>query len=220
MGNVVITGATGGIGFEFCRHYLQQGHRVIAVCRKPTDELKALGPEIVDGVDLTTEDGIAKVKKACDGTKIDLLINNAGMMQNEILGDIDPESLRVQFELNAMAPLRLTEILLPQLQDGSKVAMITSRMGSIADNTSGGRYGYRASKAALNMLSVSLAHDIRDRNIWVGILHPGFVQTKMTNFNGQLTPEQSVQGMTKIIDQAKVQESGQFWHSNGETLPW
>jgi NAD(P)-dependent dehydrogenase (short-subunit alcohol dehydrogenase family) len=123
--------------------------------------------------------------------------------------------------VNAIAPLRLTAALLPSLSAGSKVAMMTSRMGSIADNTSGSSYGYRMSKVALSMAGKSLAHDLRPKGIAVAILHPGLVQTRMTGFtNSGITPEESVKGLLTRIDELTLENSGTFWHSNGEVLPW
>jgi len=117
------------------------------------------------------------------------LINNAGLLQDEKLGEIDYDSIRDQFEINTLAPLMVTEALLPNMSEGSKVALITSRMGSIADNESGGRYGYRASKAALNAFGKSLSLDLKDDGIAVALLHPGYVQTRMVNFGGHITPD-------------------------------
>ena len=157
---------------------------------------------------------------ALQGQAIDLLINNAGLMLNETLGSLDFDSLRLQMEINAFAPLRISEALLPNLQAGSKIANITSRMGSIADNDSGGRCGYRASKAALNALGRSLAVDLKERGIAVAQLHPGFVKTRMVNFGGLITPEESVAGLAERIESLNLESSGSFWHSNGEELPW
>jgi short-subunit dehydrogenase len=220
MQTVVITGATGGIGFEFCRHYKEKGFHVVGICRKATESLKKLGIDIIDDIDLTKEDSFSKVKNRLEGQVIDILINNAGLLESNSLSKINYESLRRQFEINTIAPLRMSELLQDQIANGGKIALITSRMGSIADNTSGGSYGYRASKTALNMVGVSLAHDLSNRQIWVGLLHPGYVKTKMTGMTGHITPDVAVDGMLRIIDQAKPDNTGLFWHSNGERLPW
>ncbi|MFW7377407.1 MAG: SDR family oxidoreductase [Oligoflexus sp.] len=220
MEHIVVTGATGGIGLEFCRHYAAKSDKVTAICRQKNAELEALGVDILDQVDLGQDASYQKLAKYFEGKPIDLLINNAGVLHSDNLENFSVEQIRHQFELNAIAPLRVTQAVLPSLAKGSKIAMITSRMGSMADNTSGGYYGYRASKAALNMFTVSLAHDLKNRQIWVAAIHPGFVKTKMTNMNGDLKPEQSVAGITKIIEAAKLDESGSFWHTNGERLPW
>ena len=129
--------------------------------------------------------------------------------------------MRRQFEVNALAPLRLTQALLGQLQAGSKLILMTSRMGSIDDNSSGGSYGYRMSKVALNMAGRSLAIDLRPRGIAVAILHPGLVRTRMVNFNAQgISPEQAVRGLLQRIDALTMETSGTFWHANGDVLPW
>ncbi len=157
---------------------------------------------------------------ALRGETIDLLINNAGLLQDEVLGHIDFASLRLQMEINAFAPLRICEALLPNLRKGSKIANITSRMGSTGDNDSGGRYGYRASKAAFNAFGRSLAIDLKERGIAVAQLHPGFVKTRMVNFGGLITTEESVAGLTERIAALTLENSGSFWHCNGEKLPW
>ena len=116
--------------------------------------------------------------------------------------------------------MKLTEILAPLINKGGLVAMITSRMGSIADNTSGSYYGYRMSKAALNMAGVSLAHELRPRDIAVALIHPGYVKTRMTNWNGDITPDQSARGIVSVMEKINIQSTGKFWHSNGQELPW
>ena len=142
------------------------------------------------------------------------------MLDDEQLGQIDYDSMRRQFEINALAPLQVTEALLDNFVEGSKIANITSRMGSIADNDSGGRYGYRASKAALNAIGKSLAEDLKTRGIAVAQLHPGWVQTRMVNFGGLITPEESASGLIERIEELNLANTGGFWHTNGETLPW
>ena len=220
MKHVVITGANRGIGLELARYYQAEGWRVTGVCRESSTELGRVAAQIVDGMDVTSKEGIDQLVASLMGQTIDLLINNAGVMLNETLGELDFDSLRFQMETNAFAPIRISEALLPNLQAGSKIANITSRMGSIADNDSGGRYGYRASKAAFNALGRSLAIDLKERGIAVAQLHPGFVKTRMVNFGGLITPEESVVGLVERIDALNLENSGSFWHSNGEELPW
>ena len=220
MKQVLITGANRGIGLELARHYAREGWSVIGVCRTASPELIQVAGRVIDGVDVTSDGGIARLLASLDETPLDLLINNAGLLQDEQLGSIDFDSIRTQMEINAYAPLRVTEALLPNLKDGSKIANITSRMGSIADNDSGGRYGYRASKAALNAFGKSLAVDLKPRGIAVAQLHPGYVQTRMVNFGGLITPEESAAGLAQRIEELNLDNSGSFWHSNGEVLPW
>ncbi|MEC7815939.1 MAG: SDR family oxidoreductase [Pseudomonadota bacterium] len=217
---VVITGANRGIGLELARLYARQGCEVIGVCRQSSDELAEVATQVIDGVDVTTEAGIEKLTAGLAGKRISLLINNAGLLQDEQLGSIDFDSIRTQMEINAYAPLRVAEALVPLMGQGSKIANITSRMGSIADNDSGGRYGYRASKAALNAFGKSLAMDLKPKGIAVVQLHPGYVKTRMVNFGGLITPEESARGLADRIANLSLENTGTFWHSNGEELPW
>jgi len=217
---VVITGANRGIGLELARLFAAKGCEVIGVCRETSAELAEVAAKVVDGVDVTTDTGVEKLMAGLKGVQIDVLINNAGLLQDEVLGSIDFDSLRTQMEINAYAPLRIAEALFPQMPSGGKIANITSRMGSIADNDSGGRYGYRASKAALNAFAKSLAVDLKPRGIAVAQLHPGYVKTRMVNFGGLITPEDSAKGLVALIEGLNLENSGSFWHSNGEQLPW
>ncbi|WP_339799191.1 SDR family oxidoreductase [uncultured Marinobacter sp.] len=217
---VVITGANRGIGLELARHYAARGLAVIGVCREASPELTEVAARVIDGVDVTTDQGVARLKAELQGQSIDLLINNAGLLQDEVLGHIDFDSIRTQMEINAYAPLRVTEALVPQIPSGGKIANITSRMGSIADNDSGGRYGYRASKAALNAFGKSLAMDLKPKGIAVIQLHPGYVKTRMVNFGGIISPAESALGLAARIDELDLENTGTFWHCNGELLPW
>ncbi|WP_375193756.1 SDR family oxidoreductase [Marinobacter sp.] len=217
---VIITGANRGIGLELARHYAGEGWQVIGVCRQSSGELTEVAARVIDGVDVTTDAGIRKLTSELDGQSIDLLINNAGLLQDEKLGSIDFDSIRTQMEINAYAPLRVAEALVSLIPSGGKIANITSRMGSIADNDSGGRYGYRASKAALNAFGKSLAMDLKPRGIAVAQLHPGYVKTRMVNFGGLITPEESAKGLAARIEGLTLENTGSFWHSNGEELPW
>jgi len=218
--SVVITGTNRGIGLSFCRLYKARGFNVYAACRKSSPELQSLGVHIIEGVDITEDRGIARLVSALEGVDIDLLINNAGILRNEILGNIDKESIRQQFEVNALAPLVITDALMGQLTNNAKVALITSRMGSVADNTSGGRYGYRMSKAALNIAGVSLAQDLKSRGVAVAILHPGLVGTDMIGGHGDITPDTAAERLAQRIDELNLGNSGTFRHSNGKVLPW
>lgn len=221
MATYLVTGANRGIGYEYCRQLQAQGHEVIAVCRTASEELRQLGIRVEEGIELTSGSAIAELRSRLGEMTIDVLINNAAIAKRIDLSHLDVESIREQFEVNAIAPLRLTHALLPLLKSGSKIALMTSRMGSISDNTSGGSYGYRMSKVALSMAGKSLAHDLKPQGIAVAILHPGLVQTRMTNFtvNG-ITPETSVKGLLQRIEQLSLDNTGTFWHSNGEVLPW
>ncbi|MGM0481288.1 MAG: SDR family oxidoreductase [Pseudomonadota bacterium] len=220
MKHVVITGANRGIGFQFAKQYSEAGYSVTAICRTNSKQLTELDVDIIEGVDVTKAADLLRMKETLGNKSIDVLINNAGLLNNDELGDIDGGSLRAQYEVNAIAPLRVTEALLDNLSAGSKVALITSRMGSIADNGSGSRYGYRMSKAALNAAGKSLALDLKDSKIAVVLLHPGFVKTDMVGNRGDISAEEAAQRLIKRIDELQLSNSGCFYHSNGEPLPW
>jgi len=217
---VVITGASRGIGLSFSQLYQERGYVVYAACRNASSQLAALGVNVIEGVDVTKPEGIQRLAAALDGIGIDLLINNAGILRDEVLGNIDQTTIRQQFETNALAPLLVTESLIGNLSAQAKVAFITSRMGSVTDNSSGGRYGYRMSKAALNIAAVSMAHDLKPKGVAVAILHPGLVGTDMIGGVGDITPDQAADRLSQRIDQLNLSNTGTFWHSNGEILPW
>ncbi|KGJ90696.1 SDR family oxidoreductase [Colwellia psychrerythraea] len=222
---IVITGANRGIGYAMAKIFQQRGDSVYALCRQSSAQLDALGVNVVEQVDVSTQAGIDKAVSALSGITIDLLINNAGILRDEQLNDLNQETIVEQFNVNALAPLFLSHALLDNLSSGSKIALITSRMGSVTDNTSGGRYGYRMSKAALNIAAVSLARDLSDESIAVGIYHPGYVQTEMVNNNGVLnngdiSATVAAQRLITLMDNLTMADSGVFKHSNGETLPW
>lgn len=229
---VLVTGASRGIGLEFCRFYSAEGCRVLAVCRKLSSQLLALSGDrggvgtvnVIGDIDVASDRDVQSLAQRVEAllgeSCIDLLVNNAGQLMRSRFGDIDfSESVRL-FEVNALGPLRVTQALSSTLSSGAKVALITSRMGSIADNSSGGSYNYRMSKAALNAAGVSLAHDLRPRGVAVGLFHPGYVQTEMVEFRGDITVELCVERLAARFDELKLSSSGSFWHSNGEILPW
>ena len=217
----VVTGANRGIGLALTTLLKKKGHSVLAACRNSSPELDALGVEVVKGVEVSDDEGIARLRAAVGERTVDLLINNAGILVwGDSLSSLDVEGIRRQFEVNALAPLRVTQALRPSLRKGSKVAFITSRMGSIADNSSGGAYGYRMSKAALNMAGKSLAEDLKGEGIAVAILHPGMVKTDMIRGHGQVEPADAAAGLLARIDALTVATTGGFWHQNGESLPW
>ena len=218
--NVVITGANRGIGLSFCRHFHSLGYNVYGVCRKSSPELEKVATTVIEDIDIGDSDSCESLFEKLSEVKIDLLINNAGILLNESLGQIDFNFIEKQFQINALGALRITEGLMNNLHKDSKVAIITSRMGSIADNGSGGRYGYRMSKAALNAAGKSLAVDLKPKEIAVGIFHPGLVSTDMIGGNGDISPDVAATRIAGLIDKLTISNSGTFWHSNGEILPW
>ncbi len=220
MATVCITGANRGIGLELARQFRDRGDEVVALCRRPSPELESLGVRVIDGVDVTDESAVQTLSERLGSATIDVLVNNAGLLSDESLDDLDFDRIRRQLEVNSLGPLRVTAALRNHLSSGSKVAIVTSRMGSIDDNTSGGRYGYRMSKAAVNMAGRSLAHDLGPEGISVVLLHPGFVRTEMTGHAGLIDPPESAAGLIARIDELTPETSGTFRHSNGESLPW
>ena len=221
MATYLVTGANRGIGLEYCCQLQERGDNVIAVCRSASEELKNLDISIETDIDITLHESVAALASKLKGTPIDVLINNAGILERISLKHLDFDSIRQQFEVNALGALRVTQALLPNLKQGSKIIMMTSRMGSIEDNSSGGSYGYRMSKVALSMAGKSLSVDLKPKGIAVGILHPGLVKTRMTNFNESgISTEQAVTGLLARIDALNLDNTGTFWHSNGEILPW
>ena len=218
--NVVITGANRGIGLAMCKHFQAQGDRVYALCRRSSAELAALGVKIIENIDVASDVGIANMACALEHIDIDTLVCNAGILRDESLSHLALDTIREQFEVNALAPLRVVASLRKQLKQGGKVALITSRMGSISDNGSGGRYGYRMSKAALNAAGMSLSHDLASQNIAVGIYHPGYVQTEMVNYGGDISASDSAEKLLGLINNLTMADSGVFKHSNGCVLPW
>jgi NAD(P)-dependent dehydrogenase (short-subunit alcohol dehydrogenase family) len=221
MSIALVTGANRGIGLALVEALSARGGQVIAACRKSSPALDALGVEVVQGVDVATAAGVARLVSAVGERRLDLLINNAGiLLWGDRLDGIDFDGVVKQFEVNALGPLRVTAALRDRLQKGAKVALITSRMGSIDDNGSGGAYGYRMSKAALNMAGKSLAIDLRPQEVAVAILHPGMVKTDMVGAHGQVEPADAAKGLLARIDALTLETSGGFWHANGQTLPW
>jgi len=224
MANIVITGANRGIGLELARQARGRGDTVIAGVRRSSAELDGLDCRVVADVDVTSDESVARFAAAVgevvgDGA-VDVLINNAGILQGTSFGSFDWDSVRAQFEVNSVGPLRVTQALVGKLAAGSKVAIITSRMGSIADNSSGGSYGYRMSKAAVNAAGKSLALDLAGKQIAVNLLHPGWVQTDMTGNSGHLTAAESATGLWQRIDAMTMDTTGAFFHQSGEELPW
>jgi NAD(P)-dependent dehydrogenase (short-subunit alcohol dehydrogenase family) len=220
MTTTLITGANRGIGLSLATQLKARNHTVTAVCRKSSPGLDALGVRVLSGVDIGQDGAEQRLAELAGGQTYDWVIANAGILQHESLEQLDFESVRAQIEVNALGPLRTIVALLPHLREGGKVALITSRMGSIADNNTGGYYGYRMSKAALNAAGVSLAHDLKPRRIAVALLHPGYVRTDMTANQGNVAPQDAAAQLIERIENLRLENTGTFWHANGEILPW
>ncbi len=219
MTTSLITGCNRGIGLELARQLAARGDEVIGVCRSASPELRDLGIRIIDGVDVADGDDVRRLGDTLADETIDILVNNAGILRHDSFGAIDYDDMLLQYRVNTLGPLRVTEALRDNLRAGSKVAIITSRVGSIDDNSSGGHWGYRASKTAVNMIGTNLMHELKPRGIAVALLHPGLVATEMTGGNG-IAPEVSARGLIERIDALSMENTGSFWHAEGYALPW
>lgn len=223
MANCLVTGANRGIGLAFCKLLAGRGDQVIAACRKSSRALDALGVRVETGVEVSDHDSVQRLATTLEGQPLDWLVNNAGVLRRDTLGGLHGEALEdlyLQFRVNSVGPLLVTQALVGNLQPGAKIGIVTSRMGSVEDNTSGGYYGYRMSKAAVNAAGKSLAMDLQERNIAVALLHPGYVRTEMVGGGGDVEPEQAAAGLIARLDALTIETTGSFWHANGERLPW
>jgi NAD(P)-dependent dehydrogenase (short-subunit alcohol dehydrogenase family) len=223
MATVLITGANRGIGLALAQRYAARGDAVIGVCRHGSDALARTGARVEAGVDVTDGAAVEALARRLGDVRIDTLVLNAGILERDSLGQLDAagfDAMRRQFEVNALGPLREAHALRDRLADGGKVGIITSRMGSVADNGSGGYYGYRASKAAVNAIGKSLSLDLKPRGIAVVLLHPGYVATEMVGGSGDVTPAQAATQLVARLDALTLEYSGSFWHANGDALPW
>jgi len=216
----LVTGANRGIGLALCRRLKERGREVIGVCRKSSPALEALGVRVEAGVDVTSDDAVAGLARRLEGVALDELVCSAGILREDGLDDAAYDDIRAQLEVNAIAPLRIVAALRKNLRRGGKIALITSRMGSIGDNGSGGYYGYRMSKAALNAAGMSLARDLASSGVAVAILHPGYVRTDMTEGAGNIDPADAAAQLCDRIDALTPETTGTFWHANGQVLPW
>jgi NAD(P)-dependent dehydrogenase (short-subunit alcohol dehydrogenase family) len=219
VGTAVITGSNKGIGLALCHELKSRGHQVVATCRHASAELMQTGVEVVEGIDVTDSAATDRLRAHLGERPVDLLLNNAGITARESFDVLDVNMIREQFEVNSLGPIRVTKALIDNLRAGSKVVILGSRAGSLTAIESGGRYAYRMSKAAVNMASVILAHDLRPREIAVLLLYPGYVATEMMNFEG-IAPTTSAVQILDRIDALGMQQSGMFCHVNGERLSW
>ncbi len=231
MPAILITGTNRGIGLEFTRQYAQDGWRVYACCRNPDQarELQQLAEKYKNislyKLDVADHKQIDALGKDLRGVPIDILLNNAGMYAGnsaESMGSLDYPMWEKSFRINTLAAAKMAEVFLDNVARSEKrlIAALSSLMGSMADNGSGGSYLYRSSKAALNAVMVSLAVDLRPRKIGVLILHPGWVKTDMGGPNAEISTEVSIRGMRAVMDKFTLKESGRFIAYDGAELPW
>jgi len=231
MSTVLVTGANRGLGLEFARQYAADGWKVYAACRDP-DAAKELG-QLAAGsggairvlaLEVTDAASVRAAAESLAGDPIDLLINNAGIgsPKKQRLGSLDYAAWAHVLDVNTLGPVRVVEAFLDNIAKGSdrKIVTLTSAMGSIADNASGGSYAYRSSKAAVNIVMKSLSIDLAPRGISCVVVHPGWVRTAMGGPDGKLTPTQSVAALRKLIAGLKPEDAGRFFNYDGKTYPW
>jgi NAD(P)-dependent dehydrogenase (short-subunit alcohol dehydrogenase family) len=232
MKTILLTGANRGIGLEFCRQYANDGWHVIACCRYPEkadglNKLAAQHPGLIKihALDVADLAQIERLGRTLSDETVDLLINNAGIYPKSDtrgFGQTNYADWITAFNINTMAPLKMAETFAQQISRGKQkiIATLTSQMGSIEDNGSGGSYQYRSTKAAANMVVKSLAIDLKQSGITAVVLHPGWVKTDMGGPNAMITVEQSVTGMRQVIDSLTPHDSGKFLNYSGEVIPW
>ena len=230
MPTLLITGANRGIGLELCNQYLTEGWEVHACCRNPkkakalnklADKNKAL---IVHELEVTNYEQMGALKKALKGKPVDILLNNAGVhaMGASQFGKTDNKAWEEAVAVNLVSPMKMMEHFVENvaISDKKIIASMSSKMGSMDDNGSGGAYAYRATKAALNAVMVSAAHDLRHLDITALILHPGWVRTDMGGPHGEISVEQSCAMLRRILGECDITDSGKFFDIDGSVIPW
>jgi NAD(P)-dependent dehydrogenase (short-subunit alcohol dehydrogenase family) len=227
MKTILVTGADRGIGEALCVAAAARGDRAIAACLEDAPGLRAQGVRVESGVNVTSDEAVAAFARRLEGVSIDVLVHNAGLVVERPFGTLDFAMMLREYDVNALGPLRVTQALLPMLKRGSKIGIVTSRVGSLGENMSGGLYGYRMSKAAGNMAGLNLAHDLKARGIAVMCLHPGTVRTQMTKgltdtrtMGLVVEPADAARGLLARLDELDLTTTGTFRHANGDTLPW
>ena len=226
MSRILVIGADKGIAHAACLQLKARGDEVIAACLGEGNDLEQRGIAVEPSVDVTSDKAVARLAAnlVSRSLRLDWLLHVAGVLGLDELGSIDLADVRRQFEINTLGPLRVAQALLPLLGTGSKIGIVTSRVGSLADNGSGGMYAYRVSKAGANMVALNLHHDLKKRGIAVVALHPGMVATDLTKGYGgnhtYITPEEAASGLIRRMDELVLETSGEFRHANGERLPW
>ena len=224
-GTVLITGANRGLGLEFAREFSGKGYTVIGTARKPHEayDLQALKVR-VEQLDVADPASVQALADRLDGVPVDILINNAGIMGPDAptFMSLDVDDLDQTFQVNSLGPMRVTQALYDNLKMAKtrKIVQITSDLGSISLNSRGGLYGYRMSKAALNMFNKSLADELGGEGFICVVLHPGWVQTDMGGSNAPLTPQESISSLIKVIEGLTPSDNGRFLNYKGKELPW
>ena len=226
---VLITGANRGIGLEFTKQYAADGWQVLACCREPNkaDALNTLANQFAKNItvyalDVADFSQIEALAETLAGHPIDVLINNAGVYPDGSFGDTDAEAWALAFKINSMAPLKMAEAFASHVarSELKKIVTLSSKMGSVDDNTSGGSYLYRSSKCAVNMVMKSLSIDLKPYGIACAVLHPGWVQTDMGGPNGLINTQQSASGLRRVIEQLTLENAGRFIAYDGKEIAW
>ena len=232
MAVTLIIGADRGIAHAMARHQHGRGDDVVAACFGDGADLTALGIAVEPGVDVTSDEAVAGLGKRLEqrGVRLGRLVHVAGIMHLDTLDTVDLDDARRQFEVNTLGPLRVVRELRGLLDPGAKVGILTSRVGSLGDNTSGGDYAYRISKAAANMVALNLHHDLSRHGVMVQALHPGMVRTHLLDVidPGEMeryasafaTPEDAAAQLVAVLDALTPEDAGKFQHANGTFLPW
>ncbi|MEZ5489455.1 MAG: SDR family oxidoreductase [Gammaproteobacteria bacterium] len=230
MATILITGANRGIGLEFANQYLARGESVIATCRDPEQAaalqaLQASHPSLrIQQLDVSSDDSLHRFAAGLGGEAIDVFINNAGVYgpRSAGFGQVSEQDWLPVLRVNTVAPLIITQLLVDNFRHGQarKLVYVTSKMGSIEDNQSGGSYIYRSSKTALNQVVRSLAADLADDGLTAVVIHPGWVQTDMGGPNALIDAQTSVRGMVAVIDGLGTKDSGKFYNYDGNEIPW
>lgn len=218
--NIVIIGGNRGIGLELVKQYQSQGHDVLVLCRNTSEELSTFDVKVVKDVDVANDEIIETLASKVEFKKIDILIHVSGILNFDSYPNISMANMRESFEVNSLGPLRTIMALKGKLAQGSKVGILSSRVGSIADNSSSSNYAYRTSKTAVNMIGKCLSLDLKNDGIALALLHPGYVRTDMTQGNGLIDADESAAGLIKQMERLSLETTGIFVHTNGETLPW
>lgn len=219
MATILITGTNKGIGLQLCTQLAARGDDVIAVCRSASVELEALGIRVIEDIDVSDPASVSRLKSELGDQHLDVLLNNAGILLGDSFGSLNYDEMMDQYRVNTLGPLMVTEALAGNLGSGSKVAIVSSRVGSIEDNGSGNYWGYRASKTAVNQVGMNLKHELAAQGIAVILLHPGLVATEMTGGQG-ISPADAASGLIARIDELDMEKSGSFMHAEGYPLPW
>ncbi len=218
---IAVIGCNRGIGLALVKQLVDAEHQVFAFCRRSSAALDACKPAtIVENFEVTDLPQMQSRMTAIDLSNLDWMFHVSGILTPQSLANFDQSSVIEQFTVNAIAPVLSAQVFIPHMRVSSKIALLTSRMGSVSDNTTGGSYGYRMSKAALNAAGKSLSLDLKSRGIAVFLMHPGYVKTDMTRQRGQIDSHESACGLIRLMEQKTLQQSGTFWHVNGDQLPW